>query len=95
MVGRDHGHARPRQLDVPHFDVSLVVNVIEVEHREDARVRPPPLQVRIQVDAQQAVRQELGAAGAEVISQELSPRVVAELEARLRDSEAGGKPASA
>ena len=53
------------------------------------------LVVTMPLDAQPTVRQELGAAGAEVISQELSPRVVAELEARLRDSEAGDGPAGA
>jgi len=53
------------------------------------------LVVTMPLVAHQAVRQELQAAGVKVISQELSPRVVAELEARLRDSEAGDKPASA
>jgi uncharacterized membrane protein len=48
------------------------------------------LVVTMPLGAEDAVRQELQAAGAEVISQELSPRVVAELESRLQGGEAGG-----
>ena len=44
------------------------------------------LVVTMPLGAEEAVRQELQAAGPNVISQELSPRVVAELEARLQES---------
>jgi len=45
------------------------------------------LVVTMPLGAEGAVRQELQAAGADVISQELSPRVVAELERHLKEEE--------
>ena len=47
------------------------------------------LVVTMPLEAEGAVRQELQAAGPNVISQELSPRVVAELEARLNETGGG------
>ena len=45
------------------------------------------LVVTMPLEAQEAVRKELMAAGAEVISQELSPRVVGELEKHMQEEE--------
>ncbi len=45
MVRRHQRQPRPRQLQLHHLDLSLVVDVIEMQHREDARIRPAPPQV--------------------------------------------------
>lgn len=51
MVGGEQGEARAGQLDSPHFDVSLEVEVVEVQHGEESGVGPPTLQIGVQVEA--------------------------------------------
>lgn len=58
VVGRDQRAARARQFDVPHLYLGpLVVDVIQMQKREDPRVRAAPLQVREQIDAVEGLRQ--------------------------------------
>ena len=59
VVRRHQRQPRPRQLQLHHLDLPLVVDVIEVQHREHAGIRAPPPQVRPQVDALQPLAEHL------------------------------------
>ena len=51
MIRCNQGAAAARQLDAPDVDVPLVVDVVEVEYGEEARIRATAAQVFANVDA--------------------------------------------
>src|SRR5262245_15975994 len=53
MVRSHEGSSCPWQVDLYHFDRSLVVDVVEMEHREHAWIRTAAAQMRAQIDALQ------------------------------------------
>ena len=55
MIRRHQRQPCARQFHLHDFDLPLVVDVIEVQHRKHARIRPATPQVRAQVDALQAL----------------------------------------
>ena len=57
MVRRDQRLARARNLDAGDLDVAFVVNVVEMQEGQDARVSAFPLQVHAQVDRLQLLAQ--------------------------------------
>ena len=60
MIRCDERQPRPRQLDPHNLDPAGVVDVIEVEHRKQARVGSPTPEVVPQVDAVQLFGQQRG-----------------------------------
>src|SRR6476660_5938215 len=51
MVRRHQRLAGACQLESADLDLSFVINVIEVQNGEDARIRATPLQVLVDIDA--------------------------------------------
>src|SRR4029453_8515475 len=58
VVGRHQRLAGSRQLDPDDLDVALIVDVIQVQNREDAWIGAPAAQVRAEIDSLQALRQQ-------------------------------------
>src|SRR6185503_17821643 len=58
MVRRDQRASCSHQLHLLHFDVALVVDVIEMHHREDPWIGASPAKVRRKVDALQPLAQQ-------------------------------------
>src|SRR5436190_3836129 len=59
MIGRDQREPRPRQLDADDVHPAGIVNVIEVEQREETGIGSPPFQVVAQVNALQPSAEQL------------------------------------
>ncbi len=59
VIRRHQRQPRSRQLHLHHLDVSLVVDVIQVQDGEHARIRPPAAEVCPQINALQPGRQHL------------------------------------
>src|SRR5262249_52231788 len=51
MVRGHQGEPRARQLHADDVDGAAIVDVIEMQHRQDAGVGPAPLQMRAQIEA--------------------------------------------
>jgi hypothetical protein len=60
VIGGDEREPRTRQLDADNCHTAGVVDVIEVQQREHARVRAPPPQVLPQIDAVQPFAEKRG-----------------------------------
>src|SRR6476659_7715422 len=60
MIGCHQREPCPRQLQPFHFDLTVVVDVIKVEHGEDAGIRAASLQMAAQVDALQTLAEHRG-----------------------------------
>ena len=60
VVRRHQREPRPRQLELHHFDIPLVIDVIQVQDREDPGIGATAPEVGAQVDAFQAFGQHFG-----------------------------------
>ena len=50
MVRRHHRFPRPRNLDAGNLDLPFVINVIEMQKRQDARIGALPPKMDAQID---------------------------------------------
>jgi hypothetical protein len=76
MVGGDERESCARKLDAAELDVPTEIDVVQVQEREEPRVRAPASQMRVEVHAAESLRQD--------VSDESAPPFVEVAEQNLR-----------